>query len=86
MSSGVLSAQHRVRTLYVAAATASAATELAAFDRALVAVGAANHNLIRLSSVIPPDSAVSIVPAVPVAAGVVVGRPAVRRLRRAAGE
>ena len=69
MSSEVLSAPHRVRTLYVAAATASAATELAAFDRALVAVGAANHNLIRLSSVIPPGSAVSIVPRCPSLAG-----------------
>src|SRR4051812_50074595 len=69
MSSGVVAEAPEVRSLYVAAATASAATELAAFDRALVAVGAANHNLIRLSSVIPPGSAVSIVPRCPSLAG-----------------
>ena len=49
----------------VAGAVASASTELAAFDRALVAVGAANYNLIRLSSVIPPGSSVAVVPRVP---------------------
>lgn len=42
----------------IAAATATARTELAAFDRALVAVGAANRNLIRLSSVIPPAATI----------------------------
>jgi Pyruvoyl-dependent arginine decarboxylase (PvlArgDC) len=46
-------------TITVSAATATARTELAAFDRALVAVGAENRNLIRLSSVIP--SAATIV-------------------------
>ncbi len=34
------------------------ATELGAFDDALLQVGAANYNLVRLSSVIPPDSQV----------------------------
>ena len=52
-------------TLYLAGAVASARTELAAFDRALVAVGAANYNLIRLSSVIPPGARVAVVPRVP---------------------
>lgn len=45
-------------TITVAAATAAARTELAAFDRALVAVGAENRNLIRLSSVIPPAATI----------------------------
>ena len=40
------------------AATATARSQLAAFDRALVAVGAENRNLIRLSSVIPPASTI----------------------------
>lgn len=44
--------------LYVAGAVGRARTELAAFDRALLEVGAANFNLIRLSSVIPPGSEV----------------------------
>jgi arginine decarboxylase len=41
--------------LYVAKAVGRAATELAAFDAALVRAGVANFNLIRLSSVIPPN-------------------------------
>ncbi len=45
-------------TITIAAATTTARTELAAFDRALVAVGAENRNLIRLSSVIPPASTI----------------------------
>lgn len=45
-------------TITIAAATATARTELAAFDRALVAVGAENRNLIRLSSVIPARAAI----------------------------
>jgi arginine decarboxylase len=44
--------------LTVAAAIGRGRTELAAFDNALVAVGAANFNLVRLSSVIPPHSTV----------------------------
>lgn len=35
-------------------------TELAAFDHALVSAGAANFNLIYLSSVLPPGSEVSV--------------------------
>jgi arginine decarboxylase len=44
--------------LYVSSTVARGRTELAAFDRALINVGAANFNLIRLSSVIPPASSV----------------------------
>jgi len=44
--------------LYIAGAVGRATTELAAFDRALIEVGAANFNLIRLSSVIPFGSTV----------------------------
>lgn len=44
--------------LYVASAIGRARTELAAFDQALIGVGAANFNLVRLSSVIPPRSSV----------------------------
>jgi arginine decarboxylase len=35
-------------------------TELSAFDQALVHAGVANYNLIYLSSVLPPDSVVSV--------------------------
>ena len=49
-------------TITVAAATRSARTELAAFDRALVSVGAENRNLIRLSSVIPTASTIVAAP------------------------
>jgi len=45
--------------LCMSAAVGSGATELAAFDDALLKVGAANYNLVRLSSVIPPGSIVS---------------------------
>lgn len=44
--------------LHIASAIGRAATELAAFDQALVSVGAANFNLVRLSSVIPPGSSI----------------------------
>ncbi len=44
--------------LHLAAAVGSGPTELAAFDDALLRVGAANFNLVRLSSVIPADSLV----------------------------
>lgn len=47
-----------VRTIEVARAAGSGPTELAAFDAALRHAGVANFNLIRLSSVIPPSSAV----------------------------
>lgn len=42
--------------LFVARAIGRGSTELAAFDAALVSAGVANFNVIRLSSVIPPDS------------------------------
>lgn len=44
--------------LHLSAAIGRGRTELAAFDNALVAAGAANYNLVRLSSVIPPQSTV----------------------------
>ncbi len=40
--------------IQMSAAVGSGPTELAAFDDALLQVGAANYNLVRLSSVIPP--------------------------------
>jgi arginine decarboxylase len=43
----------------IANAVGQARTELAAFDRALLGVGAGNRNLIRLSSVIPQGSVVT---------------------------
>ena len=45
-------------TIAVTAGVGTAPTALAAFDAALRAVGAANFNLVRLSSVIPPASVV----------------------------
>ena len=42
--------------IHVAASTGSGPTELSAFDNALFNVGAANYNLLCLSSVIPPAS------------------------------
>lgn len=43
----------------IAGGTGRGPTEIAAFDAALRAVGVANYNLIRLSSVLPPGSVVS---------------------------
>ena len=40
--------------IQMSAAVGTGPTELAAFDDALLQVGAANYNLVRLSSVIPP--------------------------------
>ena len=45
-------------SLLVTSGTGEAATELAAFDGALLDAGIANYNLIRLSSVIPAGSTV----------------------------
>ncbi len=42
--------------LFLAKAIGRGSTPLAAFDAALVGAGVANFNLVRLSSVIPPDS------------------------------
>ena len=46
--------------LPVLGATASARTSLAAFHRALVAMGLGHYNLVRLSSVIPPSTEVGV--------------------------
>ncbi|GAB2585476.1 pyruvoyl-dependent arginine decarboxylase [Microlunatus antarcticus] len=46
--------------LPVLGATATARTGLAAFHRALTAVGLGHYNLVRLSSVIPPGTAVGV--------------------------
>lgn len=42
--------------IQITSAAAEGPTELAAFDTALIRSGIANHNLIYLSSIIPPDS------------------------------
>ncbi len=42
--------------IHIVSGTGSGPTKLAAFDTALVKAGIANHNLIYLSSVIPPGS------------------------------
>lgn len=42
----------------IAGATGTGPTDLAAFDNALLAIGAGNYNLIRLSSMIPPGATV----------------------------
>lgn len=44
--------------LHVVSAVGYGRTELAAFDQALIRVGAANFNLVRVRSVIPPGSSV----------------------------
>jgi arginine decarboxylase len=44
--------------IQIASGTGNGPTKLAAFDAALQAAGAANFNLIRLSSIIPPGSEV----------------------------
>jgi arginine decarboxylase len=46
--------------IHVASGAGSGPTRLAAFDAALCAVGVANYNLIRLSSVIPPGSVLNV--------------------------
>ena len=50
--------QPRTRTIEVARGVGSGPTGLAAFDAALLSAGVGNFNLIRLSSVIPPATAV----------------------------
>jgi arginine decarboxylase len=49
----------RTRTIEIACGTGTGPTTLAAFDGALRATGIANFNLIRLSSVIPPGTAIA---------------------------
>jgi arginine decarboxylase len=46
--------------IHVVAGTGPGPTKLAAFDAALIAAGIANHNLIRLSSIVPPGAQISI--------------------------
>lgn len=46
--------------IQVSAGTGTGPTKLAAFDAALNAAGVANYNLIRLSSIIPPDSKIIV--------------------------
>ena len=46
----------------ITAGSGSGPTTLAAFDNALRAAGVADHNLIRLSSIIPPGSVVEVCP------------------------
>jgi arginine decarboxylase len=46
----------RLRTIEVIRSSGTGPTTLAAFDAALLDAGIANFNLIRLSSVIPPDT------------------------------
>jgi arginine decarboxylase len=54
-------ARPRLRTIEVASAIGTGGTTLAAFDDALLRCGVGNFNLIRLSSVIPPET--DVVPA-----------------------
>jgi arginine decarboxylase len=55
-----LTSPQRLRTIQVTSAIGRASTTLAAFDRALLGCGVGNFNLLRLSSVIPPDTDVVI--------------------------
>lgn len=50
--------RQRLRTIEVVRSSGTGPTTLAAFDGALIDAGIANFNLIRLSSVIPPDTEV----------------------------
>lgn len=49
--------------IHLVAATGHGTTKLSAFDSALCNAGVYNYNLIRLSSVIPPNSIIQEVPA-----------------------
>jgi arginine decarboxylase len=51
-----LTSRQRLRTIQVSSSVGTGSTTLAAFDRALLACGVGNFNLLRLSSVIPPDT------------------------------
>lgn len=48
------------REIFVTSGTGSGQTQLAAFDEALLHAGIANYNLIKLSSILPPESKVII--------------------------
>lgn len=56
-------------TIPVVAGTGSGSTALAAFDASLRDAGVANYNLVRLSSVIPPRTAVDVTGDAPLPAG-----------------
>lgn len=47
-------------TIHVRAAIGESSTEIAAFDDALLQVGAGNYNVVQLSSVIPPRSHIRV--------------------------
>jgi arginine decarboxylase len=53
----------RTMRIRVTAGVGEGVTALSAFDAALQRVGAADYNLLRMSSVIPPDSIVEVGPA-----------------------
>jgi arginine decarboxylase len=53
-------ARSRLRCIEISRGIGSANTTLAAFDDALIKCGVGNFNLIRLSSVIPPETTVSV--------------------------
>jgi len=46
--------------IQIAAGTGTGPTKLAAFDVALKEAGIANYNLIRLSSIVPPESKIKV--------------------------
>ena len=50
------SKRSRLRTIEITSAVGTGTTTLAAFDRALLECGVGNFNLLRLSSVIPPET------------------------------
>lgn len=56
-------------TIYVNGAVGQGLTTLAAFDNALIKTGSANYNIIRLSSVIPPNAEVVEVEQMPAMPG-----------------
>jgi len=45
--------------IHVSSALGTGPTQLSAFDNALIKTGVANYNLLRLSSVIPPDAEIT---------------------------
>ena len=48
--------EQRLRTIQITSAIGTGSTTLAAFDRALLSCGVGNFNLLRLTSVIPPET------------------------------
>ncbi|MGM0590559.1 MAG: pyruvoyl-dependent arginine decarboxylase [Halobacteriota archaeon] len=52
-------------TIYIVRGTASAATELAAYDAALAAANVHNYNLVSVSSIIPADAELEVVDTAP---------------------